>query len=118
MFISSIDVIYFIALILSCNVSVFYLLISSFDFWMKSFYALCLWISYTVYNRQTDSHPNERAIVDVLLAVNVLMVIAGSLFERYAVSWKASFGFGSFLSILFSYYATHFTLITDKEEKY
>ena len=112
------DISYLILLMLSCNVSVFCLVISSFDFWMKLFYGISLAVSHSLYIRQFAYHSNEIRFKDMLLAISVFMVVAGSLIEGYAVGWKSCFGFGLLLSLFFSHYAIHYTLLFDAEEKY
>lgn len=106
------SIFYFIMLILTCNVNVFLLVISGFDFWLKLYYGITLYIcnALWMYHSETGF---IVIFVNCAAAFLVISVIAVSLIEGYATSWRVSFGVGLFLSLLTSTLAVRFTFLSE-----
>lgn len=113
---------YFVMLILSCNVHVFKLVFLSFDLWVKLWYVISHGVCNAIYCRrllaleQDYIYPNDVIFLDcasVFLTITVAMV---ALIEGYGTSWKLSFCVSFALAMCFSLNAVYMTLLRSEPE--
>ena len=109
--------IYCIVLSLSCNIPMMMLIFLGFDFWVKLGYAVTAAIARSLHIRLLDYSSNEIMFWDMFSVVFIFVIIAGSLVEGYAVSFKMSFGVALVMSIISSFFAVQYTLFPGEEEK-
>ena len=110
--------IYFVLLIMCCNVPALLLIMSGFDFWIKLYYSISAAICYIIYSLDADFGANERIWLGLQEVLVVFTVIFASLIEGYGTSWRFSFGFGLLISTTFSLKALGMTFnILSLEER-
>ena len=95
--------VYFVLLILSCNVPAFLLVISGFDFWVKLYYAILYGVTQTLYRVRNESDIYNIYTSGILSIVYLFVIITVSLIEGYGSSWKTAFGFTLLIAVLFSW---------------
>ena len=80
-------------------------------------YAIALCIASALYIRRLDFiDAGQTYILDMWYVVGVFVVISISLIEGLAVDWRICFGYGLFLSLVYSAWAIHYTFY-DYEER-
>lgn len=109
-------IIYWLLVILCCNVSVFQMVLLSFDFWIKVLYSVSLAVAEALYQRQFEYEPETQYIQYMYSVIRLCIVIAVSLIEGYRVSWGIKFGMALCMSAIYSYWALYYTLYHDGEE--
>eukprot|EP01083_Nonionella_stella_P173473 598514_1 len=102
--------VYFVLTILTVNQEAFWILIKTFDLWIKVYAAIKIIVASFMYYPHVDLYSERSYIIIYIYRINsTFVVILFSFVDGFNVSWRKFFVFGVILSVLFSITAWRLT---------